>query len=149
MVRRFLGGVQSCNGRILKLCFREVHVPRTDDLIYKDCLLIPPSHLDGIEAKHICVACAQRYVGKQVDMAQLPGVQVVHEAAQSKDVAFLIIALVRGHLQSHTLTVSTDQPSRLQYLVPDTRGPAQLGARPKPLGSDPVASTEKGPMPIA
>lgn len=149
MARRILGGVQSCNGTPVKLCFREAPVPRTDDLIYEDCLLIPASHLDGIEAKHICVACAQRYVGKQVDMAQLPGVQVVHEAAQSKDVAFLIIALVRGHLQSHTLTVSNDQPSRLQYLVPDTRRPAQLGARPKPLGSDPVASTEKEPMPIA
>ena len=102
-------------------------MPRADGLIYKDCLLILPSHLDGIEAKHICIAFAQRYVGKQVDVAQLPGVQVVHEAAQSKDVAFFIIALVRGHLRSHTQTVSNGRPLRLQFLVPDTRGPAELG----------------------
>ena len=151
MKRGFLGGVQSCSGRPCKLCLREAHVPRADDLIYTDCLSIPPSHLDGIQAKHICVACAQRYVGKQVDVAQLPGVQVVHEAAQSEDVAFLIIALVRGHLRRHTLTVSSGRPSRLQFLVPDTRGPACSAgrARLKPLRSNPVASTEKGPMPIS
>ena len=93
-----------------------------------------PSHLDGIEAEHVCIARAQGNVGEQVDMAQLPGVQVIYEAAQSKDVALLIIALVCGHLQSPGLTISFQW---LDFMPVVTSSPSQgrgqhSAERPRP-----------------
>ena len=58
------------------------------------------SHLHRVLAEHMCISHVYADVLKQANVAQLPCEKVAHEAAQSKNVALLVIAFMLGHLHS-------------------------------------------------